>query len=178
MKKKRQVIEKITKVNINIKRLALFSVTIVFSAALLSAFLTSRLSQRSPDASTKVLAENTPTLKTLDNTPVRILIPNENIDLPIQAAPVVKDTWQVYENAAGLGANTAKNNKFYLLGNAKWQTFEVIDKSYILPEDINTVLKTDNAKLTTTLFSCDGPNDEKRVVIKAILSDHSEGGDI
>jgi|GEM_PF-2528055 len=200
MKKKRQVVEKITKVDVNLKRLALFGVTAIFSAALLSSFLTAKLIPKNPETGDKALAQNSPAPKVEDNTPIRILLATQNVDLPVQIAPVIGDTWQVFENAAGLGTNTAKNNlvifaharpgmfdrlgelqigdHFYLFGTTTWQNFEVIDKSYILPEDINTVLKTDNTRLTVTLFSCDGPNDEKRVVIKAILSDHSEGGDI
>ncbi len=200
--KKRQVtiIEKVTRSDVDLKRLALFSAAVICSAALLSSFLTAKLVQKSPETGDKVLAQNSPAPKVEDNTPVRILLPTQGIDLPIQVAPVLRDTWQVFENSAGLGANTTKNNlvifaharpgmfdhlgelrigdHFYLFGTTKWQNFEIIEKSYILPEDINTVLKTANTRLTVTLFSCDGPNDEKRVVIKAILSDHSKGGDI
>jgi len=182
-------------------KVALLTVTAVFATALITSFVTSSLVKReiSVNDSDKVLAQQVSTASEMDNTPLRILLPTLNVDLPIEPAPILKDTWQVFENAAGLGQGTNENNlvifaharpemfarlselqigdKFYLLGNSKWQTFEVVDKSYIFPEDINTVLKTANAAPTVTLFSCDGPNDEKRVVIKATLSGHSEGGE-
>ena len=149
----------------------------------------------------------TPVLaKTVATAPVitRIIIPKLTTDLMVKPAPIQGDTWQTFDDAAGLAQGTPQNNlvifahakpqmfralgsleindPIYLLNYQTYQEYQVINRHWVNPSDVDSVLSYQSYKSypsyqpypTLTLFTCDGYNDESRVVIKAIL----KGGEI
>lgn len=126
----------------------------------------------------------------------RIIIPKLNTDLVVKPAAVEGDTWQTFEDAAGLATGTPQNNlvvfahakpqmfralgslevndPVYLLRDNTYQEYQVVGKHWVTPNDLNSVVISNSDQATLTLFTCDGYNDESRVVVKAIL----KGGEI
>jgi LPXTG-site transpeptidase (sortase) family protein len=130
--------------------------------------------------------------KTLENIPVKILIPNADIDLKVTPSKVVDGYWELSETTAsyGLGSglpgsksNTvifahAREGLFYNLKDVKlkdtiyvfsknkWYQYKVNKIIAIFPDQKEVIEPT--KKETLTLYTCTGFNDEKRLVVTAI----------
>jgi LPXTG-site transpeptidase (sortase) family protein len=126
------------------------------------------------------------------NTPVRILIPNVNIDLPIVSAKVIDGYWELSETTAsyGLGSglpgengNTvifahARDGLFYNLKDVKigdivyvfsknmWFRYKVNKITAVYPNQTDVINPTKTQVLT--LYTCTGFDDEKRLIVQAI----------
>lgn len=132
--------------------------------------------------------------KPSDNTPVKIVIPKSDIDIPIVEAKIVNGYWELSETTAsyGLGSgypetasNTvifahARKGLFYNLKNVKigdaiyvftknkWYKYKVNKITAVYPNETKVIQPT--KKETLTLYTCTGFNDEKRLIITAIPS--------
>lgn len=130
--------------------------------------------------------------KSKQESPIRIVVPSANIDLPIVEANIVNGYWEVSEKSAshGIGsANPKENGNIVIFAHAKKKLFYNLKKvkkenniyiftkngkrEYIIKE-IKTVLpnQTEVIKRTNkeilTLYTCTGFNDNKRLVVKAL----------
>jgi LPXTG-site transpeptidase (sortase) family protein len=127
-----------------------------------------------------------------ENTPVRILIPNANIDLPIVSAKVINGYWELSETTAsyGLGSglpgengNTvifahARDGLFYNLKDVKmgdivyvfsknmWFRYKVNKITAVYPNEVDVINPTKTQVLT--LYTCTGFDDQKRLIVQAI----------
>ena len=124
--------------------------------------------------------------------PVRILIPNANIDLPIVSAKVINGYWELSETTAsyGLGSglpgengNTvifahARDGLFYNLKDVKmgdivyvfsknmWFRYKVNKITAVYPNEVDVINPTKTQVLT--LYTCTGFDDQKRLIVQAI----------
>ena len=125
--------------------------------------------------------------------PLRIIIPSVAIDLKVYDSEVVNGTWEVPEKAAGYGSGSsfldenhgnsivfahARNGMFRNLNLLQTNdvinlvgdeghvyTYRVIEIQKILPDEIDKVKLLGKHHLT--LFTCDGFNDEYRLLVKS-----------
>ena len=128
---------------------------------------------------------------TVEKSPIRILIPSLQIDLPINPSKLVNGYWQVSEKSASYGLGSAppgsigntvifahareglflplKNITFgkdiYVLSPDIWYQYRVDEIREVLPTDVYVVKKTSDNRLT--LFTCSGFLDSKRLVVIA-----------
>jgi LPXTG-site transpeptidase (sortase) family protein len=123
---------------------------------------------------------------------VRILLPKENIDLPVKPSKLVSGYWETAENGASQGEGTAnpgtggnvvifahaREGMFYNLRDVKrgeiiyvftkdkWYRYKVSNVQTVYPKDVAKVAPTKTEELT--LFTCSGFFDEKRLIVKAL----------
>jgi len=123
--------------------------------------------------------------------PVRIVIPNINIDLPVVEAKVIYGYWEVSQNSASHGIGSAnpnekgnivifaharsglfynlrdvkKDDNIYLFTKDAWKKYVVKQITSVYPNQTETVAPTKEE--TLTLYTCTGFYDEKRLIIKA-----------
>ena len=124
--------------------------------------------------------------------PLRIIIPQLFIDLPIIEAKVVNGYWETSLNTASHGegsANPGQNgnivifahakpklfeplrniqngNVIYVLTKDRWFRYRVNEINFVNPKDIEVIKPTESEALT--LFTCSGFLDEKRLIVKAL----------
>lgn len=161
--------------------------------ALLIIVLPQYLPKPKPDGKNPiVISKDLQNAKKTENTPVRIVIPKSDIDIPIVEAKVVNGYWELSENTAsyGLGSgypgspgNTvifahAREGLFYNLkdvkvGNTiyvftkdKWYRYKVNKITAVFPNQLEVIKPTKNQ--TLTLYTCTGFNDEKRLIVTAV----------
>lgn len=132
------------------------------------------------------------TSKEVKNSPVRIIIPKLDIDLPVVTAPVVGGYWQLSEDSASFGQGSAypdesgnmvifahareglflplreiKNDqKVYVLSSDKWHRYKVTETKLVNPDQVEVISPTPDERLT--LFTCSGFLDSKRLIVTAI----------
>lgn len=125
--------------------------------------------------------------------PLHILIPSAQITLPVVTAKIAYNTWEVSETTASFGegsslpgtiGNTvifahARPGLFGSLPDAKvgelvyvftkhdWYTYRVIERLIVSPDNTAVIQQSSGAELT--LFTCTGPGDSHRLVLKAVL---------
>lgn len=126
-----------------------------------------------------------------DKTPVRIMIPSVQIDLPVKEAKIVNGYWEVFPTGAGFGLGSAypdeigntvifaharkgmflplkevkvKDN-IYVFTKDKWYGYKVEEIKEVLPSQIEVIAPTKNR--TLTLFTCTGFADSKRLIVMA-----------
>ncbi|OGC50242.1 hypothetical protein A2716_03470 [candidate division WWE3 bacterium RIFCSPHIGHO2_01_FULL_40_23] len=131
--------------------------------------------------------------------PRRIVIPKISVDLVVKGARVDQGTWITFDNFASYGIGTSflndktgntvifahakdalfsrldnlnKNDFVYVSSDKEWYRFEVYKKIYVYPYEID-FLKEDYGK-ALVLFTCYGPEDEKRVVVISRFKDKDE----
>lgn len=126
-----------------------------------------------------------------ESTPVRILIPKYDIDLPITFSKIKNGYWELSETTASHGQGSAnpgesgntvifahaREGLFYNLRNIKkddvvyvftkdrWYKYRIDEIKAIYPSQTETIAPTNNEILT--LFTCSGFFDEKRLIVKA-----------
>ncbi len=130
--------------------------------------------------------------KVNQNIPVRILIPNSEIDLKVVPAEIVNGYWETSDTSAsyGLGSghpqsksNTVifaharkglfynlKDTKIgeviYLFTKEKWFRYKVNKITTVYPNEIEVIKPTKDEILT--IYTCTGFYDEKRLIVTAV----------
>lgn len=130
--------------------------------------------------------------KRAENTPIRIIIPKTEIDLPILPSKVINGYWELSETGASYGLGSgypgekgnivifahAKEDLFYglkdieeedviyVLSKEKWYSYKVYKIDEVYPNKKEVIMPTETE--TLTLFTCTGFFDEKRLVVKAV----------
>lgn len=123
--------------------------------------------------------------------PLRIVVPNHKLDLPIVEAKVIDGFWEISETTASHGIGSAnpgengnivifahaRDNLFgqikdikdgeeiYILTKDRWFKYEVIETKFVDPNQVEVIAPT--PKETLTLFTCSGFLDSKRLIVKA-----------
>lgn len=123
--------------------------------------------------------------------PIRIVIPKLSLDLSVKPAPVINGFWQVSSSTAsyGLGSGIigepgnsvifahsrsdqflsikkiSLGTKIYVYTNSKWFSYKVNSIKKVDPSNIEVIKPTQDSILT--LYTCDGINDSKRLVVQA-----------
>jgi len=123
--------------------------------------------------------------------PVRVMIPEVQLDVAVKDAPIVKGYWTVFADRAGFGlgssypedeGNTvifahARERLFqplkeakvhqsvYVLTGTRWYHYEITEIREVLPNQKEVIAPTDDA--TLTLYTCTGFSDSKRLVVIA-----------
>lgn len=124
--------------------------------------------------------------------PVKIIIPRINIDLPVIESKIVNGYWELSENTASHGEGSANpgekgnivvfaharqglfynlkdvksDDVIYIFTKDKWRTYKVRDITSVFPNQTEVIKPTENE--TLTLYTCTGFYDEKRLIIRAL----------
>jgi len=125
------------------------------------------------------------------NPPIRIIIPDLNIDLSVKEAKVVKGYWEVFPDSAGFGSGSsypdetgnqvifahARKDLFlplkeaklgqpvYVMTKDKWYSYKIEEIKDVLPTQTEMIAPTEDAVLT--LYTCTGFSDSKRLIVTA-----------
>lgn len=136
-----------------------------------------------PDLSFSVVATGKP--------PIKIIIPQINIDVSVKPAQLINGYWETSEDSASFGLGSAPpgsvgntvifahareklfltlkdiklKSKIYILTDTQWYTYEVENIKEVWPNDTYVISPTKNRKLT--IFTCSGFFDTKRLVVTA-----------
>ena len=123
--------------------------------------------------------------------PVRILIPDVGIDLPVKDAKVVNGYWEVFPSGAGWGEGSGypgekgnqvifaharvgmflplKNVKdgedVFVFTSDKWYRYKIDNIQDVLPTQTEVIAPTRDE--TLTLYTCTGFADSKRLIVTA-----------
>ncbi len=126
-----------------------------------------------------------------ENKPVRVVVPDLSIDLPVEEAKIIGGYWEVFESKAGWGEGSGipgnpgnqvifaharkglfqplekvKNGtKVYVFTNENWYSYVVVDISEVYPSQKEVIEPTEDEMLT--LYTCSGYQDTKRLVVTA-----------
>lgn len=121
--------------------------------------------------------------------PVRILIPDLSINLPVKEARVVKGFWEVFPAEAGWGSGSAYpgevgnqvifaharegmfqplkkarlNQLVYVFTKEKWFLYSIKDIKEVNPDNVSVISPTSDE--TLTLYTCSGFSDSKRLIV-------------
>lgn len=124
-------------------------------------------------------------------TPLRIIIPSRNIDLPIVEANIIDGYWELSETTASHGLGSAhpgeignmvifahareglflpiremkRDEQIYVLTKDTWYRYAAKDIKEVTPDQVEVIAPTENE--TLTLFTCSGFLDSKRIIIHA-----------
>lgn len=125
------------------------------------------------------------------NPPIRIIVPELKINLPIKEARVVKGYWEVFADSAGFGLGSAYpgesgnqvifaharrglflplkeakgGENIYLLTSDKWFSYKISEIKEVSPSQTEVIVPT--TEITLTLYTCSGFADSKRLIIIA-----------
>lgn len=129
-------------------------------------------------------------------TPLRITIPDRGININIEQSPVENGTWYVPEYAAGYAEGSSfldeqhgntiifaharrglfrelldvkNDDEITVIGTKNLYRYKVASIEKILPDEIDRLKSYGDYDLT--LFTCEGINDEYRLLVKAIRVD-------
>lgn len=123
--------------------------------------------------------------------PQQVIIPQAQINVKITESQIKDGYWEVSDTTAnhGIGSaypgekgnsvifahvrdglflnlkNVALGDQIYVLTKNKWYKYQVSEIKRVAPEEIAVVQPTKDERLT--LFTCDGYQDEKRLIIVA-----------
>lgn len=129
--------------------------------------------------------------KKVKDPPIRILIEELKIDLPVKEAKVVNGYWEVFPDSAAFGLGSAYPNEagnqvifahareglFLPLRKAKigqsvtvftkdkWYSYKIKEIKEVLPNQTEVIAPTKDAILT--LYTCSGFSDSKRFIVTA-----------
>ena len=124
--------------------------------------------------------------------PLRIVIPDLSIDLPIVMAKIVNGYWELSETTASHGMGSAnpgelgntvifahareklflplrkikKDQNIYVLTPNNWYRYKVEDIKEVTPDKIEVIAPSSDERLT--LFTCSGFLDKKRLIVVAL----------
>jgi len=137
--------------------------------------------------SSKILAAD------FDLSPSHIIIPSLKISLPVTTVKITEDaTWEVSYEAASYGELTAlpgnkgntiifahalprlfrtlpaikKGDLIHVFTQSDWFTYRVAETETINPDDLKILSENDSNQLI--LYTCTGPDWQKRFVVKAL----------
>ena len=125
------------------------------------------------------------------DSPVRLLIPDVNIEVAVKEAEIIKGYWQTFPDTAGFGLGSAypgelgnqvifaharkglfinlkdikQGVKIYVLTNDHWYSYEVKEIKEVLPTQVEVIAPTLDE--TLTLYTCTGFTDQKRLIVTA-----------
>lgn len=125
------------------------------------------------------------------DSPVRILIPEVGIDVPVTPAAVANGAWETSPDTASHGLGSAypgdqgnvvifaharkglflplrevkEGNSVYVMTSSGWYRYLVSSFRLVDPDDIEVVKPTESEVLT--LFTCTGFLDSKRLIVRA-----------
>lgn len=124
--------------------------------------------------------------------PLRITIPRLGVNIKVEESPIQDGTWAVPERAAGYAEGSAlldeehgnsivfahareglfrslldikNNDEITLIGSDKLYKYRVTSIEKILPDEVDKIRSFGDHHLT--LFTCEGWNDEYRLLVKA-----------
>jgi LPXTG-site transpeptidase (sortase) family protein len=123
--------------------------------------------------------------------PLRILIPELSLDLPIKEAKIIKGYWEVFPESAGWGSGSAypgeignqvifahaKEGLFqplkkarlgqliYIITKEKWFFYHIAEIKEVTPDNLSAISPTIDE--TLTLYTCSGFSDSKRLIVIA-----------
>ncbi len=130
--------------------------------------------------------------KIIDEKPLRIRIANIGINVNVEDSGIENGTWAVPEHAAGFAEGSAyldeEHGNSVIFAHARWglfkplidvkdgdtisvlgeknmYTYKVTSIEKILPDEIDKIKSFGDHQLT--LFTCEGINDEYRLLVKA-----------
>ena len=121
--------------------------------------------------------------------PVRIIIPDLDIDLPVKEAKIIEGYWEVFSDTAGFGAGSAYpdevgntvifaharkglflplkkaviGQKVYVFTQDRWFSYTISDIKEVLPTQTGVISPTKEPVLT--LYTCSGFSDSKRLIV-------------
>lgn len=125
--------------------------------------------------------------------PQRIIIPSASINLPIESAKIAYNTWEVSDTTASFGEGSAlpgsigntvifahareglfgsldkasEGELIYVFTNHDWFAYKISDSLIVPPTQVDVIQQSHGSELT--LFTCIGPGDSHRLVLKAQL---------
>lgn len=172
----------------------LLGLLLIFSGLFIAA-----INYQGKDIDTSATFENEPVSIELNNNedldeaslPVRIIIPDLEIDLDVQESKIVNGYWEVPEDKAAWGEgsgvpgqagnqvifahardglfsnleNVEENMHIYVLTDDDWYTYEVGEIKEVYPNELEVIGPTDYQRLT--LYTCSGYKDSKRLIVIA-----------
>lgn len=123
--------------------------------------------------------------------PLRIIIPDLGMDIPVKEAKVKNGYWEVFEDTAGFGLNSSYpqesgnqvifaharkglflplksariGQKVYITTKDQWYSYEIKEIKDVLPEQVEVIAPTTETILT--LYTCTGFSDRKRLIVIA-----------
>ncbi len=189
-----------TKADLFYKVSVLASMTLLLVTLLIIGINTSVINARE-DIIVPVDLSNQPTKEkhSYSEYPLRIIIKNKDINTLIEPAKLENGTWSISENKANFGVESgyldspfgniiifahARKNLFKnlktvdigdeitIIGDNNYYTYKVVKKEKILPEEVNKAKSIGDTNLS--LFTCDGNDDEYRLLIKAVKISKNE----
>lgn len=121
--------------------------------------------------------------------PIRVIIPELSIDLPIRQARVIEGFWEVFSDSAGWGEGTGIPGKIgnqvifahareglflplqsiklgmkvYVLTENGWYEYKVTEIKEVYPSQVEVIESTNEE--TLTLYTCSGFTDNKRLIV-------------
>jgi len=127
----------------------------------------------------------------LKSPPIRIIIPDLDIDLPVKEAKVINGFWEVFADSAGFGVgssypedvgnqvifaharkglflplkDTKAGQMIYILTKNSWFSYKIEAIKEVLPNQLEVIAPTNEAVLT--LYTCSGFADSKRFIVIA-----------
>jgi LPXTG-site transpeptidase (sortase) family protein len=142
-----------------------------------------------------VLVVATPSIVTAQTAdePVSIFIPSAQIKLPVKTARIAFNTWEVSTSTASYGEGSALpgtsgntvifaharaglfgtlpevavGELIYVFTASDWYAYRVTERLVVPPTQTDVIKNSSAAELT--LFTCTGPGDSHRLVLKALL---------
>lgn len=125
--------------------------------------------------------------------PIHIFIPSAKIKLPVTTAEIAYNTWEVSSTTASYGSGSAlpgtkgntvifahareglfgnlptvsKGDLIYIFTKNEWYSYRVTERLIVPPTQTDVIKQSHGSELT--LFTCTGPKDSHRLVLKAIL---------
>lgn len=121
--------------------------------------------------------------------PVRVVIPDLDIDLEVQESKIVNGYWEVPEDKAAWGEGSGlpgmdgnqvifahsreelfsnledveMNMRIYVLTNDDWFVYEVTEIKEVYPNQTEVIAPSEDERLT--LYTCSGYKDSKRLIV-------------
>jgi len=123
--------------------------------------------------------------------PLRVVIPDAGIDLPVKRAEIIRGYWEVFPDTAAWGSGSGYpgeagnqvvfahareglflplkevelNDKVYIFTKDGWFDYKVTEIKDVYPNQIQVVAPTNDE--TLTLYTCTGYQDSKRLIVIA-----------
>ncbi|PJA41002.1 hypothetical protein CO178_01120 [candidate division WWE3 bacterium CG_4_9_14_3_um_filter_34_6] len=132
--------------------------------------------------------------------PRKLEIKSSNISVPIKFGPIKDGSWEVFEDSASYAegssylndtkqntiifaharkalfknlSNTDIGDEITIYGDSNIYRYSIVRREKISPENVNALMQ-ENGDFNVTLFTCEGTNDEYRLLIRAKLIDITE----
>lgn len=123
--------------------------------------------------------------------PERVVLPAQNIDLPVRESKIVNGYWEVFDDVAAWGEDSGipgksgnqvvfahareglflplkeakTGERIYIFTKEKWFVYEIKEIKEVFPNQKEVIEPTLDE--TLTLYTCSGFNDSKRLILTA-----------